>query len=198
MRLGSSALFAAGCWQMRCRRDNLIGSDRLDAEGWTSLRLYGRRSNGAERLRRMYQGGRADATAKRYARVWAWVFRRGLAPRRWVALEVPGRTTGRITRFPLGMADHDGEWYLVSMLGDCNWVRNVRANADRAVLCHGRCREVILVELPVADRAPVIRSYLRKVPGGRPHIRVDVDAPLRDFDAIAATVPVFRIVPAGK
>ena len=41
----------------------------------------------------------------------------GLLPRRWVTLEVVGRRTGRVTRFPLGMADWHGDWYLVSMLG---------------------------------------------------------------------------------
>ena len=75
-------------------------------------------------LRAMYAGGRGNATARRYARTWAAVLGAGLAPRRWVTLEVPGRRTGRTTRFPLGMADWRGAWYLVSMLGeDCNWVR---------------------------------------------------------------------------
>ena len=59
------------------------------------MRLYGNSSRGAERLRRMYPGGRANATARRYARFWAWVFGRGLVPRRWVTLEVRGRRSGR-------------------------------------------------------------------------------------------------------
>lgn len=75
----------------------------------------------------MYVDGRGDDTARWFARVWRWVFGAGLFPSRWVTLEVPGRSSGRTTAFPLGMADVDGRWYLVSTLGQCNWVANVRA-----------------------------------------------------------------------
>ncbi|PWU54352.1 nitroreductase family deazaflavin-dependent oxidoreductase [Micromonospora sp. S4605] len=142
----------------------------------------------------MYAGGRGDATARRFARVWAAVLGTGLFPRRWVTLEVAGRRTGRRTRFPLGMADWQGEWYLVSMLGDdCNWVRNVRAAGGRATLRHGRARACRLVEVPVDERAPILKRYLRKVPGARPHLPVDRHAPLAEFAAIAPRYPAFRI-----
>ena len=65
-----------------------------------------------ERLRRMYAGGRADATARRLSHIWAWAFRLGLLPKRWVTLEVAGRRSGRPVRFPLGMAHWDRDWYL--------------------------------------------------------------------------------------
>ena len=148
-----------------------------------------------DRLRRMYPGGRADATGVRFARFWSRVFSLGLQPRRWVTLEVPGRVSGRPTRFPLGMADLDGRWYLVSMLGnDCNWVRNVRAAGGRAVLVRRRRRPVVLEEVPVADRAPLLRRYLQQVPGGRPHMPVPPDAPLAEFEALAARYPAFRVL----
>src|SRR4051812_3542971 len=92
-------------------------------------------------LREMYAGGRGNPTARRFARLWAFVHSLGLFPRRWVTLEVVGRRTGRVTRFPLGMADWKGNWYLVSMLGDdCNWVRNVRAADGLVTIRHGRSR----------------------------------------------------------
>ena len=85
-----------------------------------------------EHLRAMYVGRRADATARHLARLWAAVFTLGLAPKRWVTLEVVGRRSGRCVRFPLGMADWHGGWYLVAMLGEeCNWVRE-RARRERA------------------------------------------------------------------
>jgi hypothetical protein len=154
--------------------------------------LYG------ERLRAMYRGGRANVTARRLSRLWAAVFGLGLAPRRWVTLEVPGRRSGRMTRFPLGMADWNGEWYLVPMLGDrSNWVQNVRAAGGHAIVRHGRARPCRLIEVPVGERGPIIRRYLDRVPGGRPHIPVHRDAALAAFDAIAPRYPVFRVVPAG-
>lgn len=50
-------------------------------------------------LRAMYRGGKANVTARRFSRLWATVFGWGLQPKRWVTLEVPGRSSGRITRF---------------------------------------------------------------------------------------------------
>ena len=143
----------------------------------------------------MYVGGRGNVTARRYARFWNMALRLGLLPGRWVTLDVRGRRTGRITRFPLGMADVGGQWYLVSMLGECNWVQNVRAAGGRATLRRRRARPVRLVEMPVEERAPVIRRYVEKVPGGRPHIPVDRHEPVEAFATIASNNPVFRVVP---
>jgi len=122
-------------------------------------------------------------------------FRLGLLPRRWVTLEVRARLTGTVTRFPLGMADVGGQWYVVSMLGECNWVRNVRAAEGRATLRRRRARTVRLFEVPVDERAPVIRRYVGRVPGGRPHIPVDRNEPVEAFETIASNYPVFRVVP---
>jgi len=148
------------------------------------------------RLRAMYAGGRGNPAARRFARLWASVFGLGFQPRRWVTLEVAGRRSGRPTRFPLGVADWDGQWYLVSMLGEgCNWVQNVRAADGRAVLRRRRAVTCHLAEVPVAERPPIIRRYLEKVPGGRPHIPVSPGAPLAEFEAVAPRYPVFRVIP---
>ena len=156
------------------------------------------RQRSEERLRRMYTGRRGDSTARAYARLWAVVFGLGLLPRRWVTLEVPGRKTGKLTRFPLGMARVEQHWYLVSMLGECHWTRNVRANGGRAVLRRRRARAVLLVEVAPEKRARILRDYLQQVPGGRPHIPVDKDAPLAEFETIAARYPVFKVTPGGR
>jgi len=148
-----------------------------------------------DQLRAMYAGGRGDARARGFSHLWATVFGLGLAPKRWVTLEVRGRRTGRLGRFPLGMADWGGEWYLVPMLGEhCNWVQNVRAAGGQATLRHGRRVECRLIELPVGERPTIIKRYLERVPGARPHIPVDRDAPMRDFEAISPSYPVFRVV----
>jgi hypothetical protein len=42
----------------------------------------------------------------------------GLAPRRLSTLEVRGRRTGLLTSFPVVVADHQDERYLVAMLGE--------------------------------------------------------------------------------
>jgi deazaflavin-dependent oxidoreductase (nitroreductase family) len=54
----------------------------------------------------------------------------------------------------------------------CNWVQNVRAADGRAVLRRWRAVTCRLAEVPVAERPAIVRRYLEKVPGGRPHIPV--------------------------
>jgi hypothetical protein len=118
----------------------------------------------------------------------------GVGPAWLVVVETVGRRTGRTITFPAVVADYEGDRYLVSMLGaDTNWVRNVRASGGRAALRHGRREPVRLVEVEVSERAPILRSYLRRAAGARAHIPVDPDAPIAAFERIAADYPVFRV-----
>jgi hypothetical protein len=129
-------------------------------------------------------------------RGWALAHAAGLWPSRLVTLEVPGRRTGRMTSFPLVMADYEGERYLVSMLGQgSNWVRNVRAAGGHAVLRHGRREAVRLSEVDAGARAPILRRYLSLAPAPRAFIPVDPEAPVEDFEKVAASIPVFRVTP---
>ncbi|MFZ2175797.1 MAG: nitroreductase family deazaflavin-dependent oxidoreductase [Rhodococcus sp. (in: high G+C Gram-positive bacteria)] len=148
--------------------------------------------------RRMYRGGRPGNLARALNRLSALQFAAGLlSPKRAVTLEVRGRRTGRLISIPLVVADYEGERYLVSMLGnDANWVRNVRVAEGRAVLRRGRSETVRLDEVDPDARAPILRRYLALAPGARPHLPVDRDAPLEEFEQIAAQYPVFRIVAA--
>jgi hypothetical protein len=126
------------------------------------------------------------------------VFALGIAPNYLVTLVVTGRRSGRAISFPLVMAVADGERYLVSMLGtDVAWVRNLEAARGHALLRHGRTEPVRLEEVAVEKRAPVLKAYLQRAPGARPHILVDKDAAPGEFEAIAAKIPVFRVLAAG-
>lgn len=149
-------------------------------------------------LRWMYRTGRPNGLARFLNGLSARQYAAGLAPGHWVTLEVPGRRTGRTVSVPLVVADHDGGRYLVAMLGErANWVANVRAAGGRAVLRHGRREPVRLVEVPVADRPPILRRHLALAPGARAHVPVDRHAPLAEFARVAAGLPVFRIIPGG-
>jgi hypothetical protein len=80
------------------------------------------------------------------------------------------------------------------MLGDdVNWVRNVRATGGDALLVHGRRRPVRLVEVAVAERAPILKRYLLFAVGARPHMPVGWRDSLADFDQVAEHHPVFRV-----
>jgi deazaflavin-dependent oxidoreductase (nitroreductase family) len=111
-----------------------------------------------------------------------------------VTLEVLGRKSGQTISLPVAVVVVNGERYLVSMLGeDVQWVKNVRAAAGRAVLRTGGREQVILEEVPAEQRAPILRAYLQRAPGARPHVPVDKDAPLAEFERVASAYPVFRV-----
>jgi hypothetical protein len=111
-----------------------------------------------------------------------------------VTLEVIGRSSGNVTRFPIGLVYFQGRTYAASMLGEsCNWVKNVRAAEGHAVLRHGRSRKCLLAEVPVEDRAPILKCYVEQVPGARPHIPVDRGEPASAFEKIGVTFPVFLV-----
>ena len=146
----------------------------------------------------LYRGQRPNRVARLLNRAWAAVGSSGVASNYLVTLEVKGRKSGRTISLPLVMAIMDGQRYLVSMLGEnVDWVRNARAAGGRAVLRHGRREEVQLEEVPVGQRAPVLKAHLQRAPGARPHIAIDKDAPLSEFEKITAAVPVFRVVEGG-
>lgn len=144
----------------------------------------------------LYRGGRPNWLASVANRCSAAVHALGIAPNYLVTLEVRGRRSGRAVSLPLVMAVVDGERYLVSMLGaDTNWVRNAEAAGGHVTLRHGRREEVRLEEVPSERRAPILKAYLKRAPGARPHIAVDKDAPLCEFERVAAQYTVFRIIP---
>jgi F420H(2)-dependent quinone reductase len=106
-----------------------------------------------------YRGGRPNRVARILNRGTAAVHALGVAPNYLVTLEVPGRHSGRIIRFPLVMVVVAGERYLVSMLGEeVNWVRNVKAAGGNATLRHDRREEVHLEEVAADRRAPVLKT----------------------------------------
>jgi hypothetical protein len=142
----------------------------------------------------MYRGGRPNQLTKIINKGWAFIHSLGILPNELVTLEVIGRQSGKTINFPLAMTVVNGERYLVSMLGEnVNWVRNVRAASGKAKLVHGISEEVRLEEVNVSQRAPIIKAFLGHAPGARPHIPVDKDAPVSEFEKIAARYPVFKV-----
>lgn len=143
----------------------------------------------------LYRGRRPNALARVLNHGTAFVYGLGIAPDYLVTLEVPGRRSGRAISFPLVMIVVDGRRYIASMLGaEVAWVRNLRAAGGRARLRHGRVERVRLEEVEVGKRAPLLKAYLQRAPGARPHVPVDKDAPLVEFEAIAARIPVFEVL----
>jgi hypothetical protein len=151
----------------------------------------------AEQMRARYAGGRPDEEARAIHRRYVTGPLPRLIPTAAV-LEVPGRVSATTVHVPLVIVPYRARWYLVSMLGEqANWVRNVQAADGDAILLHGRRRPVHLVEVPVPQRAAIIRRYLLLAPGARPHMSVTWRSPLREVAAAAADYPVFRVARRG-
>ncbi len=142
----------------------------------------------------LYRGQQPNWIVRIENRVWAALFSWGILPDYLVTLEVTGRKSGRTVSLPMAVTVVNGQRYLVSMLGEnVQWVHNVRADGGRAVFHrHGR-EEIHLEEVPADQRAPILRAYLQRAPGARPHVPVNKDAPLAEFEKIATAFPVFQV-----
>jgi len=147
----------------------------------------------------LYRGNRPNWIARLLNRASAAIYAWGLAPGYLATLEVTGRKSGRTVALPVVLAVVDGQRYLVSMLGEnVQWVQNVRAAAGKAALRRGAREDVQLEELPADQRAPILQAYLQRAPRARPHVPVNKDAPLAEFQKVAAAFPVFHILARGR
>jgi hypothetical protein len=120
--------------------------------------------------------------------------RLGLALGTQHILAIPGRRSGQLRRTPVSLLTVAGERYVVAGF-ESDWVKNARASG-RALLIRGRRRErVLLTELPVEARGPILREFPTQVPHGVPYFeRLHGLSPDPEtFAAAAALLPVFRI-----
>jgi deazaflavin-dependent oxidoreductase (nitroreductase family) len=155
------------------------------------------RSDPAERshvMRLFYRDWHPTRLGRWVNRIQGYWSSLGLPPDFVATLEVPGRASGKRRSNPVVIVSLEGNRYLVSMLGpESDWVKNVEAARGEAVLRQGRRRRVHLVAVPAAQRAAILREYVRIAPSGRQHFPVAVGAPLAEFAAIAHDYPVYRI-----
>ncbi|MEX1195803.1 MAG: nitroreductase/quinone reductase family protein [Dehalococcoidia bacterium] len=109
-------------------------------------------------------------------------------------MEVVGRRSGRPRSTVLVLAGHHGQKYAVSVVGErSDWIQNVRAANGHAVIHHGRRRKVMLSEVPVGERAPILKAYVKWSLGARAVMDLGPDSEIERFEAIAGQHPVFRI-----
>jgi deazaflavin-dependent oxidoreductase (nitroreductase family) len=141
-----------------------------------------------------YGPGRATALGRATSRFLAGWAALGLPTGRQIGLEVTGRRTGRPHTLAVVVAEHEGQDYLVSMVGEGDWVKNVHAAGGAATLVGTRRRPIYLEKVAVQQRAPIIQAYVRAAPGGRRHMGLSARATLAECDRVAHLFPVFRII----
>lgn len=151
-----------------------------------------------------YSQGRPNRVAILVNRAWSWQVASGLVPSRWPGKPVCGSTTvvvrgrhsGEERTTVATWIEHRGERYLVSMSGDdSDWVRNVRATAGEVELRRGARQQAVLEEVPVDQRAEIIRHWYRRTwRSTESRLGVDPNAGLDAFQRLARDHPVFRIL----
>jgi deazaflavin-dependent oxidoreductase (nitroreductase family) len=126
-----------------------------------------------------------------------WLTEHGVSLLGSRVLTVRGRKTGTPQSVPVNLLSLDGDRYLVAPRGNTQWVRNARVAGEVELRVGRRVERVRLVEVPAAERVPVLRVYLERwgwevgrfVEG---LTRKSSDAELA---AAAPGMPVFRLEP---
>jgi hypothetical protein len=134
-------------------------------------------------------------------RAVAWLTRHGVSLLGSRVLSVPGRTTGRIQQVPVNLlsdASLSGRRYLVAIRGNTQWVRNVRVAGGATLQVGRRVEKVVLRELPVEHRVPVLRLYLARWGWEVGRFLEGLDKRSTDGELLEAApgIPVFEVVPA--
>ena len=137
-----------------------------------------------------------------FNRAVAWFTRLGISVAGSRVLEVPGRKSGEPRRTPVNLLAFDGNRYLVAPRGHTQWVRNLRVAGRGSLLLGRRSEPFSAVEVPDAEKEPILREYLRrwKWEVGQFFGNVGHDSPADALARIAPDHPVFRIEsepPAG-
>ncbi len=125
--------------------------------------------------------------------------RRGWVLGTMCLLSVPGRKSGALRTTPVSPLTVGGQRYVVAGMEEADWVKNAR-RAGWGVLARGREEErVSLIELPVEERASILREFPREVPHGVGFFRrlYGVSAGPGAFAALAPRCSVFRIEEAS-
>lgn len=123
----------------------------------------------------------------------------GLIPGETVSLQLKGRRSGQIRSTAVTWLEHEGQRYLVAPRGTTEWVRNARAAGGQAAIRRRKSEDVRLEEVPVEQRAPIIKAYLKKTAMvTKREFGLDPDEPLEEFEKIADRHPVFRITPSSS
>lgn len=112
----------------------------------------------------------------------------------WYILSIPGRKTGKMRSTPVSVLHVNGHRYVVTGF-ETQWVKNARS-VGKGTLARGRKKEqVVMIELPVEKRGPILREFPRQVPHGVSYFEKFLNIP-SDPEALAAAAPrcpVFRL-----
>ena len=134
-------------------------------------------------------------STKLFNRAVAGLTRLGLSVWGSRVLRVRGRKSGAWRSTPVNLLTHSGQQYLVAPRGQAQWVRNLRAIGTGELAVGRRVQAFRATEVADADKAPVLRDYLKrwKFEVGVFFDGVGADASDDELLRIAPGYPVFLI-----
>src|SRR5215203_5025664 len=144
---------------------------------------------------RTREAGRLPSWLKGFNRVVMALQRLGFVVGTMHVLAVPWRRSGVFRSTPVSLLTVNDHRYIVAGLDDADWVLNARV-AGHGLLRRGRTEEhVSLIELPVEERARILREFPRLVPQGVAFFTrlYGVTADPDQFAGLAETCPVFLV-----
>ena len=112
-------------------------------------------------------------------------------------LRVKGRKSGEWHSHPVNLLTFGGKQYLVAPRGLTQWVRNIRVAGEGVLVLGGRAQPFAAVEIPDAEKIPILRDYLKrwKFEVGMFFDGVSAESPEAELKRIAPDHPVFRVEP---
>lgn len=111
-------------------------------------------------------------------------------------LTVRGRKSGAMHTNPVTLVEGEGRRWLVAPYGEMAWVKNARASGQVMLARHGRTETLAFDEVPVGERAPILKTYLSITHTVQPYFDARPDSPLEAFAAEAGRHPVFLLKPS--
>jgi len=112
-------------------------------------------------------------------------------------LRMRGRSSGQLRDVPIRVAVIGGQRYLVSMLGEAQWVRNLRACHDAQLVVGNDVEPVTALEIHGPEKAAFLAQYLVHPAfktSARSAMHVNTDRLTSgEVDRVAALHPVFRL-----
>jgi deazaflavin-dependent oxidoreductase (nitroreductase family) len=112
-------------------------------------------------------------------------------------LRVRGRKSGEWRTTPVNLLSFETHRYLVAPRGETQWVRNLRVAGEGELRVGRRIEPFRATEIADADKAPILRAYLKrwKAEVGVFFDGVSATSPDEDVRRIAPDHPVFRLEP---
>lgn len=120
--------------------------------------------------------------------------KRGLPVGPMEVLTTTGRRSGKPVSNPISVLPVDDGRYICTV-GDVSWVLNARKNPGVTLQRARQKYNARLVEIPEPDRAPILREFPVKIPGGVAFFRrsLGISGTPESFAQAADRCRVFRI-----